>query len=36
VAELIADFSPLRRLAAFQQFETETRRVLAEISPAPL
>ena len=32
VAELVADFSPLRRLDAFQQFEAETRRVLAETS----
>ncbi len=32
VAELIEDFSPLRQLPAFQQFEALTRQALARLS----
>jgi len=35
VAELISDFSPLRQLPAFQDFEQEARRVLTELLAAP-
>lgn len=31
VAQLIEDFTPLRRLSAFQSFETETRDVVAQL-----
>ncbi len=35
VAELISDFSPLRQLPAFQDFEQEARRVVTNLLAAP-